>query len=345
MVRSPGWPKIFVLTTGGTISERSGARGTAEPGFAPQKLVPESGPLDADLEFREVFEKPGSEMVPGDWPVLAAATAQVLGAGAQGVVILHGTDTMHFTAAALSFMLHGLSVPIVLTGSMLPGGDPGSDSARNVRDALHVAAAADLAEVCVVFSADDKGTRGTIIRGTRARKAHSSALNAFDSVNAPPLGMVYPDKIALAGQDFRRRAPRKVGLAVGLDPNVVLIKLTPAVTGEALTRYLHSASGAVLEGTGIGHVRHDLCDVIERFAKPTVICSQAAHGGERLGVYSRDKVILDLPNVIPGASMTSETALVKLMWALGQEASAESLMRANIAGELDDNESRYPSPL
>lgn len=337
--------KIFVLTTGGTISEHSGARGTAEPGFDPQKLVPGISPLDAHLEFREVLDKPGSEMVPGDWPVIAAATSDVLAAGAQGVVILHGTDTMHFTAAALSFMLQGLSVPVVLTGSMRPGGNPGSDAARNLRDAVHVAAGADLAEVCVVFSANGKGTRGTIIRGTRARKAHSSALNAFESVNAPPLGLVYRDRIALAGPDIRRRAARKLGLALDLDPNVVLIKLTPAVTGEALTRYLHGASGAVLEGTGIGHVRRDLCDVIGRFAKPAVICSQAGHGGERLGAYSRDKIILDLPNIIPGASMTSETALMKLMWALGQDAPTGPLMRTDIAGELDDSKSHSPAPL
>lgn len=329
-------PKVFVLTTGGTIAHRSKRGGPAVMDFNPEQLVSEIGLPDIELEFSGIIQKGSMNIVPDDWKIIAAATAEILMRRPGGIVILHGTDTMHYTAAALSFMLQDLSAPVVLTGSMIPGGDPGSDSPANLRDAVRVAAYSDFAEVCIVFSGDAERKTGLIIRGSRARKIHSSAINAFDSINVPPIGALDGDEIKYSGLKTNKRKPSDVKLTTDLNSNVALIKLHPAMTAEMLARSLEGASGAVLEGTGIGHVRADLLKVVASFGEPTVISTQTVYGGERLGLYDADKSILAIGNIIPGRDMNSETAVVKLMWALQQKGDVRSLMLTDIAGEISE---------
>lgn len=326
--------KVIVLATGGTIGHRSGRDGVAVMDFVPQELLAQPLLADIDLDVKEVFRKGSMDIVPDDWKVIAAAVAQALSRDPRGVVILHGTDTMHYTAAVLSFMLQGLGVPVVLTGSMRPGGDSGSDALANLRDAICVAACADLAEVCVVFSADAERTRGVIIRGNRARKIRSRAIDAFASINAPPIGYVEDGQVVLTAAKEARRAPSALRVTTDLEQNVVLVKLAPATTASMLARQLQGAAGAVLEGTGVGHIRTDLQTVVADFARPAVISTQAVYGGERLGAYDVDRQILAIPNLIPAGDMVSETALVKLMWALAQGGDVKVLMRTNIAGEI-----------
>lgn len=252
-----------------------------------------------------------------------------------GVIVLHGTDTLQYTACALTFLLGDPGVPVVMTGSMIPGGDVGSDALANLRDAITVAAEADFAEVCVVFSADLERSAGLIIRGCRARKVHSRAINAFASINSPPIGTVSDGQIRRTTLAVRPRAAPRFRAVTRIDPNVPLIKLTPNVSPEALARCLLGSSAAVLEGAGVGHIRTDLQPVVVQFAKPVVISTQAVFGGEQLGTYDVDRRILALPNVIPGGDMPSETALVKLMWALCQEGDVKAIMRTNVAGEFN----------
>jgi len=194
--------------------------------------------------------------------------------------------------------------------------------------------AAEFAEVCVVFSADAKRTMGVIIRGCRARKVHSHAIDAFASVNVPAIGTIAGNTIVRSGLETRPRTSRQLRLAKGVDRNAILIKLTPAATPESLARQLQGASGAVLEGTGVGHIRTDLQPVVSKFAKPTLISTQTVYGGERLGSYDVDRNILAIPNVIPAGDMNSDCALVKLMWALGQGGDVRSIMRTDLAGEI-----------
>ena len=321
-------PKVIVLTTGGTIGHRSGKDGVATMSFDPAGLVSALALPAIDMEFRAVMRKGSMDVVPDDWVTIAKAVADTLQGAPRGIVVAHGTDTMHYTAAALSFMLRGLPVPVVMTGSMIAGGDAGSDALPNLRDAVTVAALADFAEVCVVFA-------GKIIRGTRARKVHSHAVDAFASINAPLLGTLVDGKIALGALRGATPGASKLEFATELDGNVVLIKLTPNLSAHALARQLERASGAVLEGTGVGHIRTDLQPVVEQFGRPVVLCTQAIYGGERLGAYDVDRHILALPNIIPGGDMPSETALVKLMWAFGQGGDVRAIMQTHLAGERE----------
>jgi glutamyl-tRNA(Gln) amidotransferase subunit D len=329
-------PKIIVLTTGGTIGHSSRTDGVAIMDFDPARLVRAIAFPDADIEFKSILHKGSMDIGPDDWVAIAQAVADAMALEPRGVVILHGTDTMHYTAAALCFMLRDLGVPVVMTGSMIPGGDSGSDAIANLRDAVAVAAQADFAEVCIVFSADAPRTKGVIIRGCRARKVHSHAIDAFASIDAPPIGTIADDRIVRSNLAVRPRASSRLSLATAVDRNVVLIKLTPNLEPGTLARLLEGASGAVLEGTGVGHIKTSLQPVIAQFGKPTVVGTQAAHGGERLGSYEVDRNILAIPNVIPAGDMTSETALVKLMWALEQGGDVGSIMRTSFAGEIGD---------
>jgi L-asparaginase type I len=326
-------PKVAILTTGGTIGHRSGKGGVATMDFDPERLASDLEFPELDLQFKDVLRKGSMDIGPEDWKLMAAATAAAISADVRGVVILHGTDTMHYTASALSFMLRGLGVPVVLTGAMIPGGDVGSDASRNLRDAIRVAAYSDIGEVCIVFSADAERRRAVIIRGNRARKMHSHAIDAFASINSPPLGYIENDDVVVKTEAYRRKQSQ-LTLATDLDPNVALIKLYPGLAPERLAQCLEGAAGAVLEGTGIGHISTPLHEVVASFKKPVVVGTQTIYGGERLGVYEVDKLILNIASVIPARDMTCETALVKLMWALKQGPDVRSIMQTSLAGEM-----------
>ena len=326
--------KVIVLTTGGTIGHSSSMAGVAALDFDPRDLQSQLDVSGVCLQFKHVFRKGSMDIVPDDWQTMASAVFEAVEQRPAGIVILHGTDTLQYTASALTFMLGDCSLPIVMTGSMIPGGDAGSDSLANLRDAVTVAARADFAEVCVVFSADVERTEGIIIRGCRARKVHSGALNAFASINSLPIGHISNGRIVRTSLSVRSRGAVLRRAATSLDQNVVLIKLTPNMSPEMLARCLVGSSAAVLEGTGVGHIRTDLQSVVEKFGKPVVISTQAVYGGEKLGGYDVDRHILALNNVIPAGDMASETALVKLMWALRQGGDVKSIMRTNIAGEI-----------
>jgi L-asparaginase type I len=326
--------KVHLLTTGGTIAHLSNQDGIAVMSFDPARLLASVNLPDIDLECTEVLRKGSMDIVPNDWRAIASATAAALYKDASGIVILHGTDTMHYTAAALSFMLQELSVPVVLTGSMVPGGDSGSDALPNLRDAILIAAYADIAEICVVFSADAERSKGMVIRGSRARKVRSHSIDAFASINEPPIAYVAGDKLIFSEVKRRLRRARTLRTAFDIEEDVALIKPTPGLTPRRLKQQLEGTAAAVLEGTGVGHIRSDLGAVVADFRKPVVISTQAVYGGERLGAYTVDKQILNIPNIIPAGDMSSETSLVKLMWALKQKEDIRALMQRSVAGEI-----------
>ncbi|MEM1943503.1 MAG: asparaginase domain-containing protein [Candidatus Caldarchaeum sp.] len=335
---------VHVLATGGTIlSKTFDAKAGAEI-LSYKQTFPEISVEGVDYEIREIMVKASFDFTPSDWQAVANSVYKSLQEGVDGVVVLHGTDTLQYTASALSFMLGYPEVPVVLTGAMIPGGNPGSDGPGNVKAALRVAAYADLGHVCVVFSEDAFGGRKVIIKGTRAKKIHSHALNAFASVNEEPLGHVVGETIHLDVKKRVRRGESRAYLKTELNPNVGLIKMTPSLTDEAMAKILSLYDGVVVEGTGLGHIKSDdkFIGVVEDYGRPVVITTQCLYGGEKLGVYALDKKILAVKNIIPTSDMLPETALVKLMWCLGQGGDVRSLMLSNIAGEISDSYKYQP---
>ena len=326
---------VHVLATGGTIlSKTIDARAGAEI-LSYKQTLPEVSVEGVDYEVREIMVKASFDFTPADWQKIAKAVHKSIGEGVDGVVVLHGTDTMQYTASALSFMLGYTEVPVVFTGAMIPGGNPGSDGPSNVRAAIRVAAYADLGHVCVVFSEDESLTRKLIIKGVRAKKIHSHALNAFASINEEPLGHVVGDVIELRSTRVGR-GERKSDLRTQLNTRVGLIKMTPTITDEVMEKIITLYDGVVIEGTGLGHIRTDdrFIEIIEGYGRPVVITTQCLNGGEKLGMYALDKKILGIRNIIPSGDMLPETALVKLMWSMAQGGDVRSLMLTNIAGEI-----------
>lgn len=327
---------VMVLLTGGTIGQRGAAGGAVPDADSTVGLVTGNAPAGITLRTVQAMERNSPDMSPGDWTVLAQLVAQGLSDGADGVVILHGTDTLAYTAAALSFALQGVDRPVVLTGSMIPGSAPGSDAAANLR-AAYAVAASPLPGVWVVFSSPGAaaGTKAgaDILRGTRVLKVRTADPAAFSSAAGRPPGRVADGKVDLPSLP-RRPARWRPAATARFNEEVDLIKITPMTTSSRLRGQLRGLAGVVIEGFGAGHVRAPHVQVLRDFDGPVVISTQVLTDAERLGTYASDRLLTDLPQVIRGGPMTSVAALVKLSWALGQALDPREIMSTELAGEF-----------
>ena len=329
---------VYVLTTGGTIGTYVDKSGVAHVDDNTENLVSRVRSSGIEIEAKILMEKGSANLEPSDWNIIANEVGRVIKTrpDVSGIVILHGTDTMHYTAAALSFMIQKPGIPIVLTGSMISGSKKSSDAIPNFNAALRVAVESDIAECVVVFSSDAAGKKKKIvIRGCRARKINSIALNAFDSINAPPLAFVDGEDIKYTNVCHAKRGSRSnLKLDTKLETRVAYIKQNPALTSENLKRFLSHAKGAVIEGTGRGHVNQSLLRTISEFEGPIVISTQALYGGEGIGTYDLGREMLKLKNIIPSGDMPSETAFVKLMWCLAHPGSVRKMFLTNFCSEF-----------
>jgi len=330
-------PTVALVSTGGTIAStvdyRTGAvtaQFTAEDVL---RAVPELAGM-ANYRGRVVANILSENMTPDVWQELARAVHEEIEAGADGVVVMHGTDTMQFTASALSFMLD-TPVPVVFTGSQRSADRPSSDNVMNAVCAVE-AATSDAAEVMVCMHASGSDDRCALHRGTRVRKNHTSRRDAFETVGARPLGAVDYDTGEVS---FRREhAPRgetDLGLAPDLAGDVELLKFTPG-TGGAVLDAVADADGLVLEGTGLGHVHTDWMPRIEELVEDgttVVMTSQCIEGRVCDRVYDTGRDLLDAGVVEAGDTLPG-TAKVKLMWALANRDDPAAAMGTPLAGEL-----------
>ncbi|MEA1908524.1 MAG: Glu-tRNA(Gln) amidotransferase subunit GatD [Euryarchaeota archaeon] len=344
-----GLPTVAILSTGGTIASRVDyrtgavtAQSTAEEIIA---AIPELEEI-ANYRSRVVYNILSENMRAEYWIELARAIFEEINKGADGIIITHGTDTMGYTAAALSFMIE-TPVPVVLVGSQRSADRPSSDNAMNAICAASVAVS-DIAEVSVVMHESTSDDHCLIHRGTRARKMHTSRRDAFQSINAPPIGRVdYPSCEIRTFTDYVRRGQRQLQIHDGIEPKCALLKFIPGASPELL-RFcsLSGYKGIVIEGTGLGHVPAEWIPLIEYATTsgiPVVITSQCMRGRICDRVYDTGRDMLKA-GVIEGEDMLPETALVKLMWLLGQGLDYEEVcmrMRQNISGEILGSSSHH----
>ena len=312
-------PTVALISTGGTIAStvdyRTGAvtaRFTAEDVL---RAVPDLAGR-ANYRGRVVANILSENMTPDVWADLARAVHEEIEAGADGVVVMHGTDTMQYSAAALAFML-GLPVPVVFTGSQRSADRPSSDNVMNAVCAVE-AATADCAEVLVCMHASASDDTCALHRGTRVRKNHTSRRDAFETVGAGPLGTVdYASEEVTFHGEHRARGEVELGLAADLEPDVELVKFTPGMD-PAFLDLCEGKSGVVLEGTGLGHVHTDLIPRVEALVDggtPVVMTSQCLWGRVCDRVYDTGRDLLDA-GVIEAEDTLPGTAKVKLMWLL-----------------------------
>ena len=341
MPRGEGKKDVAVISTGGTIASYVDYRtGAVHPAKSAEELifsVPELMDL-CNVRAKVLYSILSENMTVAHWQGLARAVAEELNSGATGVIVPHGTDTMGFTSAALSFMLKNLTGPVVCVGSQRSSDRPSSDATTNLLAATRLCVGSDLGEVVVVMHGEPSDTYCSVHRGTKARKMHSSRRDAFASMNIHPIGRVEGSSVKLNGH-YVKRSAGPVEVRDKIDGRVSLQYFYPGFEEDHFDMIASHVKGVVVAGTGLGHVSDPIISSIRKAVRNgvhVVVTTQCLQGSVNLNVYStgRDMVAA---GALPVGDMLPETAYVKLMWAMGQTddyAEVNKIMLTNIAGEL-----------
>src|SRR5213083_1435847 len=343
--KSSGLPRVAIISMGGTIASRVDYRtGAVQPALTAVDLasvVPELSAI-AEIDAHILFSEYSENIGPTHWKGMAEEVAKKIADGAEGVVISHGTDTLHYTAAALSFALANLPVPVLLVGAQRSSDRPSSDAASNLTGAVALVARADMALVGVAMHQDLSDHIILAHRGTRVRKCHTSRRDAFKSINSTPIASydLKTSHIEMTNGIPKRDKSRKLALKSRFDQHAYLIKFYPGFnTGIIDSAVSAGTRGIVLEGTGLGHVSRHLFDSLKKALKqdlPIFMTSQTIWGRVDMNVYNTGRDLLNL-GVTPLEDMVAETAVVKLMWVAAQTKSADKIremMLYPIAGEM-----------
>jgi len=344
----PKKPRVKLLGTGGTIASRLDYRtGAVIPAFSPGELygsVPELADL-CNLETEKLYGVFSENMGPEQWIGTAQAIGREIEKGVQGIVIGHGTDTMHHTAAILSFMVQNSPVPIVMVGSQRSSDRPSSDAALNLMHSVKTAAESDIAEVMVCMFGPTSDVYGLLHRGTRVRKMHSSYRSTFRTIGDIPLAMVSRDRITPLRQDYkRRRHDREVTINTAFEEMVSIVYYYPNMKPDIIDALIDNGyRGIVIAGTGLGHVNKPLYPALKRAREKNIavyMTVQTLWGYVQMYVYDTGRDMMEL-GVTPMANMLPEVAYVKLGWALGQTGDLKrvrEIMYTPVNGEITERE-------
>jgi glutamyl-tRNA(Gln) amidotransferase subunit D len=344
----PAKPRVKLLGTGGTIASRLDYRtGAVIPAFSPGELygsVPELADL-CNLETEKLYGVFSENMGPEQWIGTAQAIGKEIEKGVKGIVIGHGTDTMHHTAAILSFMVQNSPVPIVMVGSQRSSDRPSSDAALNLMHSVKTAAESDIAEVMVCMFGPTSDEYGLLHRGTRVRKMHSSYRSTFRTIGDIPIAMVSREKITPLRDDYkRRRVDNNVIINTAFEEKVSIVYYYPNMKPDIIDSLIdNDYRGIIIAGTGLGHVNKPLYPSLKRAWEKNIavfMTVQTLWGYVQMYVYDTGRDMMEL-GVIPTANMLPEVAYVKLGWTLGQTrdmAKVREIMLTPIAGEITERE-------
>jgi glutamyl-tRNA(Gln) amidotransferase subunit D len=340
---NPALPKVSILGTGGTIASRVDYRtGAVRPATTAEELyalIPELSEI-ARIAPKIVFSMYSENMDSEAWSKLASNVDAEVKKGADGVVITHGTDTMGYTAAALSFALQGVPVPVVLTAAQRSSDRPSTDAVLNLIAAVSVAARAEFSGVFVAMHESESDGNVAIHGGTRVRKNHTSRRDAFESIGVP-LAAVWTQKgLEIKRRDLPKRGSSAFEPKPKFEPSVSLVKFYPSMPPTVVDSLTKGGIRAlVIEGTGMGHINTKSMEAVSRFIIQgglVFMTSQCINGRVDMNVYETGRDLL-AAGVIPLDDMLSETALVKAMWSLANastSAEAAELMTRTLVGEM-----------
>jgi len=309
--------RILIVATGGTIASVPGTDGLSPQLTGPElaEFVPQLASL-CTLDFVQPMNIDSTNMRPADWVRIAREVTSRYD-DYDGFVVLHGTDTMAYTAAALSYLIQASPKPIVLTGSQHPMTHPFTDAKLNLYQSVLWACDDQSWDVSVVFG-------GAVIAGTRARKQRTMSFNAFTSVNFPELAQIRDERIIRYGTPEPRPTTTPAAYDVLCD-RVTCLKLTPGFDPAVLEALRPTCDALILETFGIGGIpsygTSDMQDALFGWVdsgRTLVVTTQVPEEGLDLGVYEVGRPYADHPGILAGADMTSEALLAKCMWALGQ---------------------------
>jgi glutamyl-tRNA(Gln) amidotransferase subunit D len=342
--QNPALPHVVIMSTGGTIASRvdyrTGAVRSALSASDLYGVVPELSDV-AQVDTEIVFSLYSENITQKHWTELAQIVAKRIEQGVDGVVIAHGTDTMAYTSAALSFALQNLPVPVILVGAQRSSDRPSSDAATNLIGAVKAAGEAPFAEVGLAMHETVSDTAIIVHRGTKVRKCHTSRRDTFKSINGFPIAKVKDLQVTMQTDQYQHRDPaKKLVLKPNFSEKVALVKFYPGLDSAIIDYYVDKGmKGILLEGSGLGHVSKYCFDSIKNAVGKGVVvtlASQCIWGRVNMNVYDTGRDLLSF-GVVPLDDMFPETGLVKLMWVLGQTTSTQEaikLLKTNIAGEF-----------
>lgn len=335
-------PRVYIAYTGGTIGMRRRADGSyaPAPGYLAELMAEQPELRDPRAPVYKIHEyaqlRDSANMAPQDWTAIAQDIAAHYDEF-DGFVVLHGTDTMAYTAAALAFMLRNLRKPVVLTGAQIPLSELRSDAHENLLNALLIAAHQPLPEVCLCF-----GSR--LLRGCRAVKVSAHGLDAFESPNFPSLATIGID---IELEQRLVLAPPAADMPLGVQPiapdlRIGALRLFPGISAAMVEAVLAPLQGLVLEAYGAGNGPDHNAELMATLAAASargvvvVACTQCLRGRVDLAAYATG-ASLARAGVISGGDMTAEAALAKLLYLFSAGYAApeiRTLMQTSLRGEL-----------
>ena len=339
--QNPSLPKILLLSTGGTIASRIDYRtGSVTPALTAQELnasVPELAEI-ANIDAEVLFSEYSENITPEHWIKIAQKLDSLAKSDYSGILVAHGTDTMQYTAAFLSFALAGFPKPIVLVGSQRSSDRPSSDAALNLIGAAKFIVKSNVNGVYVAMHNSENDDDIACHLGTRVRKNHTSKRNAFETIGNKPAFVISQDiKQNFTGSYFKQKeyTPK-----IAVDTKAALIKYHPGYDPKLFEHILEQKYKAVIfEGTGLGHVGRSMYDVIKEAKLHDVflgMTSQCLDGQVNMAIYESGRDLMHF-GVIPLSNMIPEVALVKAMWALGVDPkNIGNIMLKNIASEFTE---------
>ncbi|MDD4373379.1 MAG: Glu-tRNA(Gln) amidotransferase subunit GatD [Bacteroidales bacterium] len=346
---TPGLPKVKLFGTGGTIASRLDYRtGAVIPAFSPGELygaVPELADI-CNLETEKLFAVFSENMGPKQYIALAKAIGREIENGIDGIVIGHGTDTLHHTGAALTFMCQNLPVPVVLVGSQRSSDRPSSDAALNLMHAMKAAGQSDIAEVMVCMFGPTSDEYGLLHKGTRVRKMHSSYRSTFRTIGDTPLAMINRKEITPIHKSYnKRRQDNNVVIKPYFSDKVTMLYYYPGMKPDTLDALVDAGyKGIIIIGTGLGHVNKELYPAIERAHAKGVhmfMTLQTIWGYVHMFVYDTGRDMM-AKGIIPAGNMLPEVAFIKLGWVLGQTDDPDEVKRLMLTPVNDEITAREP---
>jgi glutamyl-tRNA(Gln) amidotransferase subunit D len=339
-----GLPKILLLSTGGTIASKIDYRtGAVTPVLTAEELnssVPELAKI-ANIDAEVLLSEYSENIMPEHWLQIAEKINEYSKSDYSGIIIAHGTDTMHYTSSFLSFALAGFPIPIVLVGSQRSSDRASSDAALNLIGATKFITESNVKGIYIVMHQDENDDTLACHIGTRVRKNHTSKRGAFKTIGDNPAFIIAENQIQKnISEDFFKTSefqPR-----IKLDTRVALVKYHPGYNPKLLDQIIEMGyRGIIFEGTGLGHIGNTMYESVKKANEKGIflgMTSQCIDGRIRMTVYESGRDLLDL-GIIPLKNMIPEVALVKAMWVMGNFENLDEvkkIMLENIASELSD---------
>jgi glutamyl-tRNA(Gln) amidotransferase subunit D len=339
-----GLPKILLLSTGGTIASKIDYRtGAVTPVLTAEELnssVPELAKI-ANIDTQVLFSEYSENIMPEHWLQIAEKINGYSKSDYTGIIIAHGTDTMHYTSSFLSFALAGFPIPIVLVGSQRSSDRASSDAALNLISATKFITESKTKGVYIVMHQDENDETVACHFGTRVRKNHTSKRGAFQTIGDDPAFIIAENQIQKnITEDFFK--VNEFQPKIYLDTKVALVKYHPGYDPNLLDKIIEMGfRGVIFEGTGLGHIGKIMYESVKKANEKGVflgMTSQCIDGRVGMTVYESGRDLLDL-GIVPLENMIPEVALVKAMWAMGNSQNRDEvkkIMLENIASELSE---------